>query len=140
MKPSYGVYASLDRQTALIEAGSDGIGVRANDVVYEVSRAKSDSLSLIDYDEAIQFLEGCASGLSQMVAETPYHAEWKLQKHPKPSQIVGEWLRLGLGGKADGLMFTSTKNPRGKNVLLFATSSTELDGKFVAKPVKSKLK
>lgn len=134
LRASYGLYASLERQTALIEVGS-ALKLSASEVLHEITLTSGITLKLIDYDDAVQFLESAAGGLSRMVAETPFYSEWALQKHPKPSQIIGEWLRRGLMEQADGLVFTSTKNARGKNIFLFAEDATSLTSRFSAKIV-----
>jgi hypothetical protein len=122
---TFGLYASMDERTASIEAAS-GIRV-SNDITFEVAKKDGSALRLIDYDGVVGFLDGLHLGLARIVAEAPYNAEWSLQKNPKPSQVMGEWLRSGLKAEADGLFFSSTKNPNGKNVLIFATSANDLE-------------
>lgn len=122
--PTFGLYASVDRSTAEKEVTSAGIPLGANDALFKISPPAPGKVKLIDYDAAVAFLESAAFGISRIVAETPYYAEWALQKFPKPSQVVGEWLRKGLA--ADGLIFGSTKNPSGKNVLLFSKDASGL--------------
>ncbi|MDQ3233413.1 MAG: RES family NAD+ phosphorylase [Pseudobdellovibrionaceae bacterium] len=130
LKASYGLYASMDARTASIEAAS-GVTV-SNDIIYKISKQDGSPFKLIDYDGVVAFFEGVQTGSAQIVAEAPYYAEWSLQKNPKPSQVLGEWLRRELATDADGLFFSSTKNPAGKNVLIFAANATSLEADYTA--------
>lgn len=131
IRASYGLYASLDAQTAAIEAAS---GIRGgHDTVWQIKAKQARPLKLIDYDGVVSFLDSpLPMGLTRIIAETPLYADWSLQHHPKASQVVGEWLRGTLAEHADGLVFTSTKNPTGKNVFLFAASGNSLETDYSA--------
>jgi hypothetical protein len=130
---SYGLYASMDARTASIEAAS-GISA-SSDITLEIIKMDRSAFRLIDYDGVVEFFEEVHKGLARIVAEAPYNAEWSLQKNPKPSQVIGEWLRSGLKTEADGLFFSSTKNPIGKNVLIFATSANSLEASYTASQI-----
>lgn len=116
-----GLYASLDKITATTEYRSGGIPHTKNSKIYELKNTNS-TLRLIDFDSAVAFLATLIQDINLIatIAEIPTSAVWKYQKVPKASQIVGNWLinNLAIAHNCDGLVFSSTKNPSGKNIFI----------------------
>jgi hypothetical protein len=134
IKASYGVYVAMDKATAIAEVGGAGLPFGLGDRLYEVTPIGPEELRFIDFDDAVMFLEQMINGVSLagVVHQSPAAASWGMQKWPKPSQIVAEWLRQGLSSAADGIAYRSTKNPASKNAFLFADSAGSLRTKFSA--------
>ena len=116
-----GLYGSLDKITAIAEYDSGGIPHTENSKIYELKNTNL-TLTLIDFDSAVAFLATRMQdrNLTASIAEIPTSAMWKYQKVPKASQIIGNWLinKLAKAHKCDGLVFSSTKNPSGKNIFI----------------------
>jgi hypothetical protein len=137
VKASYGIYVAFDKATAIAEVGSAGLPFGPGDHFYEIIPKAPDKLRFIDFDAAVMFLGQMINGVSlaATVQESPAAACWGLQKWPKPSQIVAEWLRSGLAAKSDGICYSSAKNPSSKNVFLFAENASSLHKKFTHREV-----
>ncbi len=137
LRASYGVYVALEKETALAEVGSTGLPFARGDLFYEITLQKSGVLKVIDFDSVVSFIGRSLSGVNLMAAiqDSPAAALWCLQKWPKPSQIVAEWLRVHLSSKSDGIMYRSTKNPNGYNIFLFSDGPASLKGKFNYKTI-----
>lgn len=136
LRASWGLYLSLEKDTAIAEYESAGASLGPNDLVYGVVPVSATvALRLIDFDAAVAHLDQQLpmAGASRIVAEIPYYGAWKYQKDPKLSQVIGAWLAAGLGSSADGIIFFSTKKPGGRNLFLFAADAADLNSRFTAK-------
>jgi hypothetical protein len=113
-----GIYCSKEASTAQREFESVAPG--AFDLA-ELNHATS-KFTLIDFDAVVRDFDLLLfpESLSARINSAPFHGSWKFQPFPLASQILGNWLRLHAGEKADGLFFRSTKDPQGTNFFIFS--------------------
>lgn len=120
LKPQFGLYGSLEIETAREEYDSTGLPSVENDT-YKLTH--SDPLiQLFDFDKMIEQIgqEFRDFPLLTVVSEIPYNAAWKYQKSPKVSQIIGSWLKnFSNSLNVHGIIFSSTKRKGGSNAFLF---------------------
>lgn len=127
-----GVYASLEKITAITEYLSDGLSMTKSSKTYEL-KAKKKSVQLVNFDMAVAEIAKHLPDINLLavVAEIPFAAVWKYQKHPKVSQLIGNWLSSSFKNQSisfDGIIFSSTKNPSGKNIFITDPTSWTFTG------------
>lgn len=106
------VYFATTMSCAISEY-CQGTPLNANDVKYTLQPTRT--FELWDLDKVIQTLTHPSIDL--FVSKLPIGGGWSDCKVPMPSQILSYWLK-DIGG--DGIIYTSTKDPKAKIVTLFA--------------------
>ncbi len=126
LNPQFGLYGSLELETAKEEYDSAGLPSISSDI-YKLS-FNGPSIRLFDFDKIIETAsqEFHEFPLLSVVSEIPYNAAWKYQKSPKVSQVIGSWLRnFSNSLNVHGILFRSTKRREGSNLFLFFNDELE---------------
>lgn len=109
----FALYASADIDTAKEEyIYYTGLPIGPRDKSYSIEIV--DGLKIFDLDKIVEVMS--YPSLDSTIADSPMWGEWKYQKVPHISQLVGYLLYKDY--QADGLIFNSTKHD-GKNIVLF---------------------
>lgn len=119
-----GLYVSLDVKTSEAEMQLSARTPPNVAKMYNLQLSRKNRVSLLNCNQLTKHLDLCLTGLSSPLSEEinrhPLASAWEYVKVPKPSQIIGQWLRSN--ASVDGLVFDSTRHD-GRNCFLFSDNA-----------------
>lgn len=132
------LYLSCEIETAKKEYNITGLPFSVHDKFYEIkSRSKLVVFDLnLVLDDLDKKMTSFHRPLSEIIHDIPMVKAWKYQKNPLLSQILGSWLRMKSKNRVQGIIWSSVRNPNGKNCVLFLRDDKQAQDLLFARVIK----
>jgi hypothetical protein len=134
LKKAAGLYVSTTIELAQAEydaPGIPGFGARRFRLA-----DKRKTIRVFDLDKVVQWLHSKITIFPKPLTDVigdPMAGSWEFVKYPRPSQILGHWLRKTKN--AEGIIWRSVHHSNGENVFLFFKDEREVEGLLSAEQI-----